>query len=203
MAITPAYVGIDETTVDKKIAGQQVTRGANDVILQHGVIVSSDGDKTDDASGVGQTVLDTPTEEPAATDNPALVSPAVARSIITVEGTGQVFDAAETNDIGTAKTGDNFRRAIVFLSIDWAGTNDSRELQIKLLYSPDDGTTWFQYMEGPWGDVHFRDNQTDPTLEAIPVPHLAQDWKLQGVSSGGTYSATDKCTVKAYMEMYS
>lgn len=130
------------------------------------------------------------------------------KSAIATLETGVTFTAAGTTTVlGVAQDTTIWHKFLLFLDIQFAGENtstvvDGREIQIKAQYSDDEGTTYFDYQNGFWGDLRFNDSQGNVSMKkAYQGECPGKLTRFLAIATNGAYGTTSAFTVvKAKVE---
>jgi hypothetical protein len=119
-----------------------------------------------------------------------------ARSVLTAILSTTVLDDDPTfvnsNSLDVAA----FREIIVYLTMLSASTPTT--LQWIAQFSDDGGTTWYDYLQGPWASMFFEDTVMTSTItEAYSVPAMGRLFRLRAVATGSDGSKTFTISAKA------
>jgi len=119
--------------------------------------------------------------------------PTRQKTVTAIDGT--VFDDDPTTETSSAIATGNFREFL--LLIDLAVTNTPTDALIEVLFSDDD-STYYKYMNGPFGDLRYEDSAGDKT-ECLSGPLLAPYMKIKVTCTGTDASNKFTLTVKAVL----
>ena len=122
-----------------------------------------------------------------------------ARAAVATLLDGEVFDDSQTSFSSPAQAVDEFSRFSLYLDIDSAST--PTDIRFIVEFSPDDGTTWHEYRQGPFTSLYFEDQDTASGLKTCFSGECAgRDFRLRVVATGT--DATKKFTVTAKAEFF-
>lgn len=115
--------------------------------------------------------------------------------------TEKLIDAVTFNDVIASYTSEKFfcepyRKFTLLINLDVTAT--PTDIVIRVEFS-DDGAKWYQYMNGPFGDIRYEDSAGDK-MEAILGELRASYVRLRAVATGTTAANTFKLTSKLICE---
>lgn len=112
----------------------------------------------------------------------------------------KLIDAVEFNATTTTKTGESFdirpyRDALILINVDVS--NSPTDIVIDIEFS-DDNSTFYKYMQGPFGDLRYEDAAGDKK-EALPIPLRVPYIRASATATGTSGTNKFTLTVKAAM----
>ena len=115
--------------------------------------------------------------------------------------TKKLIDAITFNDVITSYTSASFfcepyRKFALLLNLDVTATPTDIVIRVEI---SDDNAKWYQYMNGPFGDIRYEDSAGDK-LEAILGELRSSHVRLKAVATGTTAANTFKLTAKLICE---
>ncbi len=115
--------------------------------------------------------------------------------------TKKLIDAITFNDVIASYTSASFfcepyRKFALLINLDVTAT--PTDIVIRVEFS-DDNAKWYQYMNGPFGDIRYEDSAGDK-LEAILGELRSSYVRLRAVATGTTAANTFKLTAKLICE---
>jgi hypothetical protein len=115
--------------------------------------------------------------------------------------TKKLIDAITFNDVIASYTSASFfcepyRKFALLLNLDVTATPTDIVIRVEV---SDDNAKWYQYMNGPFGDIRYEDSAGDK-LEAILGELRSSYVRLRAVATGTTAANTFKLTAKLICE---
>lgn len=110
----------------------------------------------------------------------------------------ETFDDTQSEFTSDALDARAWTRALHYIDVSSSGT--PTDVQIILQFSPDDGSTWFDYKKNYWGDFRYEDTATSSGLqECIDSMLAGTKFRYKVVATDTT--ATDTFTVDIQTEL--
>jgi len=120
-------------------------------------------------------------------------------SIVTLVD-AEVFDDVQAAYSSAELDCTRARKGLMHLDID--STLTPTDLRFILQFSPDGGTTWHDYIEGPWHSLYYEDQDVAGRVyECLGFDVLGRLMRLRVVATGT--DASNKFTVTANVELMS
>lgn len=127
------------------------------------------------------------------------ISPRAIRSAVVTLLDAVVFNDVTTTDQSAAQDVRQYRGFTLYLNID--STLAPTDIRFIVEFSPDGGTTWHEYRQGPFASLYYEDQDTaSGLLVCLSGDCAGRTFRLRAVATGT--SATALFTATAQAEFY-
>lgn len=132
----------------------------------------------------------------------ALVQSCPARSSVTTLINGVWFDSAGETNNSSSVDSSNYRYFALYL-LWWKAGTGSDNVEVQVRFSPDGGTTWFDLVRMPFGDLRQSIDSigANGQVEVIDGPCVGPLFQVTCVGSSGLNS-TNKIQLTAKVQFY-